>query len=87
MLSLLNEGIDLLQPFQIPHGTGEEEAEDHVDIVGESLTAFLLIADEIDHHIRLVEADGNGHIAFMDDAERHSSIRCAALHLFDVRNT
>ncbi len=41
-LGLLDERVDLFQSLQIPYGRGEEETENHVYIVGESLAALLL---------------------------------------------
>ncbi len=43
-LRLLDEGVDLLESFQIPYGRRQEEAENHIDIVGESLAALLLVS-------------------------------------------
>ena len=55
-LGFLDERVDLFQSFQIPYGRGEKETEYHVYIIGESLVALLLIANEVYHHIGLVIA-------------------------------
>jgi len=87
VLGLLDEGVDLLESFQIPHRAGEEQSEGHIHIVGESLAALLLKAHEVDHHVRLVEAHRDGHVALVDDAQGHGGIGCAASYLLDVGDT
>ena len=84
VLGLLDERVDLLQPFEVPHGRGEEEAEDHVDIVGEPFAAFLLVGHEVNHHVRLVEADGDGHVALVYDAEGHGGVGRARPYLLHI---
>ena len=86
-LRFLDEEVDLLQPFQIPHGRREEQAENHVHMIGESLASLLLERNEVDHHVRLVEADGDGYVALMNDTERHSCIRGTRAYLFYVWDT
>ncbi len=67
----------MLQSFQIPDSTGEEQAENHVHIVGEAFATLLLVADEVNHHVCLVIADGNGDVAFVDDTQGHGGVWCA----------
>ena len=85
-LGLLNERVYLLESFQVPHCCAEEQAEYHVDIVGEALIAFLLEAHEVDHHVRLIVAHGDGDVAFVNDAQGHGGIGRAAAYLPDVGN-
>ena len=86
-LGLIDEHRDLFQTFQVPDGTGKEDAEDHIDMVGEPLAALLLERDEVDHHIRLVETDGDGDVALVDDTERYGGIWRTAPNLLDVGDT
>ena len=86
-LSLLYERVDLFESFQIPYGRRQEQSEDHVDVVGESFSSFLLIAHEVDHHIGLVIAHGNGDITLVYDAQRDCSVRSSASYLLDIGNT
>ncbi len=84
VLGLLDERVDLLQPFEVPHGRGEEEAEDHVDIVGEALAPLLLVGHEVDHHVGLVEADRDGDVALVYDAEGHGGVGRARSDLLHI---
>ena len=86
-LGLVDEHRDLLQALQIPDGTGEEQAEDHIDMVGEALTPLLLERHKVDHHVRFVEADGDGDVALMDDTKRDGGLRCPRTYLLDVWDT
>ena len=86
-LGLLDEAVDLFEPFQIPDGRGEEKAENHVHVIGESLAAFLLVTHEVDHHVGLIVAHGDGDVAFVDDTERHGGVGCARAYLLDVGYT
>ena len=86
-LSLLDEGIDLFQSFQVPYRWWKEESEDHIHIIGESRTAFLMEAHEIDHHVRLVVAYRDGDIAFVDDTQRHGGIGRATSYFLDIGDT
>ena len=86
-LGFLNQGTDLLQTLQIPHGTGEEDAEHEVNAVGESQPTLLLIAYKVYHHIRLVVADGDAHPLVQDNAQRDGGMWRAALRLLDVWDT
>ena len=47
----------MLQPLQVPHGTAEEEAENHVYGVGESHASLLLEGNKVYHHVGLEVAD------------------------------
>ena len=51
------------------------------------LIALLLVAHEVDHHIGLVIAHGDGDIALVYDAEGHRGVRRAGAYLLDIRNT
>ena len=84
---LFDEGIDLFQPFQIPHGRGEEQAESEIYIVGEPFAPFLLIAHKVHHHRRLVVAHSDGHVTLVYDTQRHGGVRCARAYFFHVRDT
>ena len=84
LLRLLDQGVDLLESFQVPYGGGEEEAEDHVHIVREALAALLLVADEVDHHVGLEVADRDGDVALVDDAEGDGGVGRAGAYLLDV---
>ena len=86
-LGLVDEHRNLLQTLQIPDGTGEEQAEDHVNMIRKALIALLLVRHEVDHHVRLVVADGNGDVALMDDTQRHSGIRRPRPYLLDIGDT
>ena len=56
-------------------------------MIGEAFAPFLLETDEVDHHVRLVETDGNGDITLVDDTEGYGGIRCPRPYLFHVRDT
>ena len=86
-LGFLYQGTDLLQTLQIPHGTGEEDAEDEVDAVGESQSTLLLIAHKVYHHIRLVVADSDAYPLVENDAQRDGGMGRTALRLLDVWDT
>ena len=85
-LGLVDERVDLLQSLQVPHGRAVEQAENHVHIVGEAHAALLLVADEVDHHVRLVVAHGDGYVALVYDAKGHSGVGRAAAYLLHVGN-
>ena len=69
------------------YGRGEEEAENHVDIVGESFVTLFMERHEVDHHVCLVVADGDGDIALVYDAERNCCVWRARAYLLDIGNT
>lgn len=71
---IFNQAVYLLQPFQIPYGRREEQAENHVDVVGEALAALLLIAHEVYHHVCFVKAHRDGYVALVYYAERHGGV-------------
>ena len=77
MLGSVDECADLLESFEVPYGGAVEESEDHVYVVSESYSSFLLVADEVYHHVCLVVADGDGDVAFMDDTQGQGGIGCA----------
>ena len=84
VLGLVDEGVDLLESLQVPHGGGEEQPERQIDVVDEACAALLVEADEVEHHVRLVEADGDGDVALVDDAERHGGVGRARADFLDV---
>ena len=88
-LIVFDKGTDLFQSLQIPDGGGEEQAEHQVDRVGEALIAFLLVRNEVNHHIRLVVANGDAKILVEDDAQGYGGVGGAApdfLHVRDAQN-
>ena len=86
-LGLVYQQTDLLQALQVPNSAAEEEAEYHIHRVGESQTAFLLIANEVYHHVGLEVAHRNQYIALHDDTQGDGSVGGAALHLLNVGDT
>ena len=46
LLGAVDERRYLLQALQVPHSTGEEQAEDHVDMIRKALIALLLVRHE-----------------------------------------
>ena len=87
VLGLVDERVDLLQSLQVPHCRGEEQAEGEIDVVDEACAAFLVERDEVEHHVRFVETDGDGDVALVDDAERHGGVGRARADFLDVGNT
>ena len=87
LLGFLDEQVDLLQPFQVPHGRRKEQAEYHVYGVGESQSAFLLIAYKVYHHVRLEIAHGDTHLFVQDDTEGNGRIRRTRAYFFHVGDT
>ena len=83
-LGFVHQNTDLLQALQIPHGRGEEEAEHHVHGVSETLVAFLLVADKINHHVGFVVTNRNTHALVENNAQRDGGVRCARLHLLHI---
>ena len=86
-LRLLDEGVDLFESFKIPNGRRQEEAENHIDIVGESFATLLLETHEVDHHVGLIIANRDGDVTLVDDTKRYGGIWRAASDLLDVRDT
>ena len=86
-LGFLDERVDLFQSFQIPYGRGEKETEYHVYIIGESLVALLLIANEVYHHIGFEIAQCHTHALAHDDTQGDGDIGRARPHLFHIRYT
>ena len=56
-------------------------------MVSEADAAFLLERHEVDHHIGLVVADGDGDIALMDDTQGNGGIGRPRPYLLDVWDT
>ena len=56
-------------------------------MIRKALAAFLLEREEVDHHVRFIETDGNRDIALMDNTEGHGGIRCSTADLLDIGNT
>ena len=87
MLCLFDEGIDLLQTFQIPHCRRQKESENHVYIVSKSLASLLLVRHKVDHHVCLVIAHSDSDIALVYDTKRHSGVWRTRAYLLDIRYT
>ena len=87
VLCLFDEGVYLLQPLQIPYCRRKEESENHVDIVGESLAALLLVRHKVDHHVCLEIAYGDGHVALVYYTKRHGGVWRTRAYLLDIRYT
>ena len=83
-LGFLYQTVDLLQTLEVPHGRGKEKTENHVHIVYESLATLLLVAHEVYHHVGLVIANGDSHVALVDNAKRHGGVRRTRADFLDV---
>ena len=66
----------LLDALEVPDGGAEEESERHVNGVGEAEPPFLLVADEVYHHVCLEVADGDHDFLLHDDAEWYGGEGC-----------
>ena len=84
MLGLLDEGVDLLQALQVPHRRAQEQAERQVYVIDEAHAALLVERHEVEHHVGLVEADGDGHVALVNDTQRHGGVGRARAYLLHI---
>ena len=86
-LGVFNQHVDLFQAFQIPHRTGKEQSEYEIHGVGKATITFLLIADEINHHIGFVVTHRHANTFVDNDTKRDCCVRGTASHFLHIRNT
>ena len=87
VLCFLDVSVDLLQAFQVPHRRRKEQSENHVYVVGESLAPLLVVTNEVYHHVGLVIAHSDGHVALVNNTERHRGVRRTRAYLLHIGNT